>query len=119
MVEAHMPPKGSLCWHNFDNFCSLLYCNTNDEYIKEREVSNAILNVWHKCASHLNYDSDASFGRNEQARPSLSNQVRIVTRSTSTGAKWNCIKDQALTSETGQSTSLRLFQAVSYAKAWR
>ncbi|RHY34238.1 hypothetical protein DYB32_005452 [Aphanomyces invadans] len=134
MIEAQMPPKGSLCWRNFDNICSIATSvvlhfdpwaqqpcrrnsvdvstaswKTNDEYVKERELSDAILNVWHKCASHLNYDSDASFGRTAQARPSLSNQVPVVTRSTSTGAKRNSIKDQAPTSATGQSTSLRQF----------
>ncbi|RHY73645.1 hypothetical protein DYB38_002449, partial [Aphanomyces astaci] len=134
LVDSHMPPKGSLCWRNLDNICSIatsvvlhfdpwasvtttacgreslvdeddgrtaaaVFWKAKDEYAKERELSDAILNVWHKCASSLSCDVDASFGRTAQPRLSLSSsQVPVATRSSpSTGAaaKRNSIKDQS------------------------
>ncbi|RLO04686.1 hypothetical protein DYB28_009772, partial [Aphanomyces astaci] len=76
-----------------------VFWKAKDEYAKERELSDAILNVWHKCASSLSCDVDASFGRTAQPRLSLSSsQVPVATRSSpSTGAaaKRNSIKDQS------------------------
>ncbi|KAG9416774.1 hypothetical protein AC1031_001156 [Aphanomyces cochlioides] len=133
MLDTQLPPKGSLCWRNMESICSIAtsvvlhfdpplsnsphrnsvesnsgFWRTREEYMKERELSESILSIWQKCASSLNFESDASFGRTTQARPSLTSQVSSSNRSSSVVTKRTSFKDQP-TSSTSSGSSLKQF----------
>ncbi|KAF0692657.1 Aste57867_16272 [Aphanomyces stellatus] len=136
MVETQMPPKGSLCWRNLESICSIAtsvvlhfdppppaaslrrdsidtttaFWKTPDELPHERELSDAILHVWQKCAASLSFDVDASFGRTAQSRASLTSQAPSTVRSTSNAlAKRGSFKDAPTSSSSSGTPSLRQF----------
>ncbi|OQR93717.1 hypothetical protein ACHHYP_02340 [Achlya hypogyna] len=96
LVDIQVPPRASVCWRNIEHLCSVAaavvfhfdpdvpstqrrdstmddvaFWKCRDELDGERELSEALLNVWQRCAAQLTFEQDATFGRTAQPRASL------------------------------------------------
>ncbi|OQS07236.1 hypothetical protein THRCLA_00758 [Thraustotheca clavata] len=104
LLDIQVPPRATICWRNIEQICSIAasvvfhfdpditpptrrdssmddvsFWKCRQELDGERELSEVLLNLWQRCASHLTFELDASFGRTSQPRSSITQQRSSIT----------------------------------------
>ncbi|KDO32218.1 hypothetical protein SPRG_03434 [Saprolegnia parasitica CBS 223.65] len=80
LVDIHVPPHAVVFPFDPDvpatrrrdsTMDDTAFWKCREELDGERDLCESLLNIWQRCASQLTFDLDATFGRTEQPRASL------------------------------------------------